>query len=45
MEERPLRAVTFHGKEDFRVDKVPDPSIQQPTDAIVRIPTAADRTA
>jgi len=36
-----MRAVTFHGKEDFRVDKVPDPSIQQPTDAIVRITSTA----
>jgi threonine dehydrogenase-like Zn-dependent dehydrogenase len=36
-----MRAVTFHGKEVFRVDKVPDPSIQQPTDAIVRITSTA----
>ena len=36
-----MRAVTFHGKEDFRVDRVPDPSIQQPTDAIVRITSTA----
>ncbi|HET7570657.1 MAG TPA: zinc-dependent alcohol dehydrogenase [Gammaproteobacteria bacterium] len=32
-----MKAVTFHGKEDFRVDNVPDPKIQQPTDAIIRI--------
>ena len=32
-----MRAVTWHGKRDVRVDTVPDPSIQQPTDAIVRI--------
>jgi threonine dehydrogenase-like Zn-dependent dehydrogenase len=32
-----MKAVTWHGKRDVRVDEVPDPSIQQPTDAIVRI--------
>jgi threonine dehydrogenase-like Zn-dependent dehydrogenase len=32
-----MRAVTFHGKRDFRVDTHPDPVIQEPTDAIVRI--------
>jgi threonine dehydrogenase-like Zn-dependent dehydrogenase len=32
-----VRAVTFHGKRDLRVDTVPDPSIETPTDAIVRI--------
>jgi len=32
-----MRAVTWHGKRDVRVDTVPDPQIQQPTDAIVRI--------
>ncbi len=32
-----MRAVTFHGKRDVRVDTVPDPTIEQPTDAIVRI--------
>jgi threonine dehydrogenase-like Zn-dependent dehydrogenase len=32
-----MKAVTFHGKRDVRVDQVPDPSIEQPTDAIVRI--------
>jgi threonine dehydrogenase-like Zn-dependent dehydrogenase len=32
-----MRAVTWHGKRDVRVDTVPDPSIEQPTDAIVRI--------
>jgi threonine dehydrogenase-like Zn-dependent dehydrogenase len=29
--------VTWHGKRDVRVDNVPDPTIQAPTDAIVRI--------
>jgi threonine dehydrogenase-like Zn-dependent dehydrogenase len=32
-----MKAVTFHGKRDVRVDNVPDPTIQEPTDAIVRI--------
>jgi threonine dehydrogenase-like Zn-dependent dehydrogenase len=32
-----MKAVTFHGKRDVRVDQVPDPTIEQPTDAIVRI--------
>src|SRR5512142_3476896 len=32
-----MKAVTFHGKRDVRVDTVPDPTIEQPTDAVVRI--------
>jgi threonine dehydrogenase-like Zn-dependent dehydrogenase len=32
-----VKAVTFHGKRDVRVDTVPDPSIESPTDAIVRV--------
>jgi threonine dehydrogenase-like Zn-dependent dehydrogenase len=32
-----MRAVTFHGKRDVRVETVPDPAIEQPTDALVRI--------
>jgi threonine dehydrogenase-like Zn-dependent dehydrogenase len=32
-----MKAVTFHGKRDVRVDSVPDPSIEAPTDAIVRV--------
>jgi threonine dehydrogenase-like Zn-dependent dehydrogenase len=32
-----MKAVTFHGKRDVRVDQVPDPTIEQPTDAVVRI--------
>ena len=34
-----MKAVTWHGKRDVRVDTVPDPTIQEPTDAIVRITT------
>jgi threonine dehydrogenase-like Zn-dependent dehydrogenase len=36
-----MKAVTFHGKRDVRVDNVPDPTIQEPTDAIVRITSTA----
>ena len=32
-----MKALTFHGKRDVRVDNVPDPSIEQPTDAIIRV--------
>jgi threonine dehydrogenase-like Zn-dependent dehydrogenase len=32
-----MKAVTWHGKRDVRVDTVPDPTIQDPMDAIVRI--------
>jgi len=32
-----MKAVTWHGKRDVRVDTVPDPTISEPTDAIVRI--------
>jgi threonine dehydrogenase-like Zn-dependent dehydrogenase len=36
-----MKALTFHGKRDVRVDEVPDPSIEEPTDAIVRITSTA----
>src|SRR5689334_14814957 len=32
-----MRAVVWQGKRDVRVEDVPDPTIQEPTDAIVRI--------
>jgi threonine dehydrogenase-like Zn-dependent dehydrogenase len=32
-----MKAVTYHGKRDVRVDTVPDPTIEQPNDAIVRV--------
>jgi threonine dehydrogenase-like Zn-dependent dehydrogenase len=32
-----MKALTWHGKRDVRVDNVPDPTIQDPTDVIVRI--------
>ena len=36
-----MKAVTFHGKRDVRVDEVPDPTIQEPTDAILRVTSTA----
>lgn len=36
-----MRAVVWHGVADVRVDDVPRPAIEQPTDAIVRITTSA----
>jgi len=32
-----MKAVTWHGRRDVRVDEVPDPRIQEPTDVIVRV--------
>ncbi len=32
-----MRALTWHGRRDVRVDNVPDPEIVEPTDAIIRI--------
>ena len=32
-----MRAICWHGKSDVRVDTVPDPKIEDPRDAIVRI--------
>jgi threonine dehydrogenase-like Zn-dependent dehydrogenase len=32
-----MKALTWHGRRDVRVDTVPDPTIEQPTDAIVRV--------
>ncbi len=36
-----MKAVVFHGVGDIRLEKVKDPKIQEPNDAIVRITTAA----
>jgi threonine dehydrogenase-like Zn-dependent dehydrogenase len=36
-----LRALTWHGRRDVRVDTHPDPAIQQPDDVIVDITTTA----
>ncbi|HYB89597.1 MAG TPA: alcohol dehydrogenase catalytic domain-containing protein [Candidatus Binataceae bacterium] len=36
-----MRGTVFHGPHDVRVERVPDPAIKSPTDAIVRITRAA----
>src|SRR4051812_16342284 len=35
--EAEMRAVVWHGRRDVQVDTVPDPTIHEPTDAIVRV--------
>ena len=37
----PVKALTWQGKRDVRVEDVPDPRIQEPSDAIVRITSTA----
>ncbi|MFD3496783.1 zinc-dependent alcohol dehydrogenase [Streptomyces sp. NPDC058676] len=32
-----MKAVTWQGKRDVRVESVPDPTIQEPTDAVIRV--------
>jgi threonine dehydrogenase-like Zn-dependent dehydrogenase len=36
-EEIAVKALTWHGKRDVRIDTVPDPRIEEPTDVIVRV--------
>ncbi|WP_336355645.1 zinc-dependent alcohol dehydrogenase [Pseudomonas granadensis] len=36
-----MKAIVFHGIGDIRLDDVPDPTIQAPTDAIVRLTASA----
>jgi threonine dehydrogenase-like Zn-dependent dehydrogenase len=36
-----MKAVAWHGKRDVRVDTVPDPTIEHPTDAIIRVTSTA----
>jgi threonine dehydrogenase-like Zn-dependent dehydrogenase len=36
-----MKALTWHGRRDVRIDEVPDPAIEQPTDAIIRMTTTA----
>ncbi len=36
-----MRAVVWHGKNDVSVDEVPDPTIEEPTDAIIRVTSTA----
>ena len=32
-----MKAVVYHGERDVRVDEVPDPKIEKPTDVLVKI--------
>ena len=36
-----MRALVWHGKKDIRCDTVPDPSIEEPRDAIVKVTSCA----
>ena len=36
-----MRAVTWQGKRDVRVEAVPDPKIEEPTDAVIRVTSTA----
>jgi threonine dehydrogenase-like Zn-dependent dehydrogenase len=36
-----MRALCWHGKGDVRVDTVPDPKIQHPRDAVIKITACA----
>jgi threonine dehydrogenase-like Zn-dependent dehydrogenase len=36
-----MKAVVFHGVGDIRLDTVPEPRIEKPTDAIVRLTASA----
>lgn len=36
-----MKALTWHGKRDVRIDEVPDPMIQESTDAIIEVTSTA----
>ena len=36
-----MKAVRYYGKEDVRVERVPDPTILNPRDAVVQVTTTA----
>src|SRR5438309_1413262 len=36
-----MRALVWHGKQDIRCDTVPDPKIEAPRDAIIKVTTCA----
>ena len=36
-----MKAITYHGRHDMRVENVPDPQIQAPTDCLLRITATA----
>ncbi|KGN42260.1 zinc-dependent alcohol dehydrogenase [Knoellia aerolata] len=36
-----MKALTWQGKKDLRVEEVPDPRIEQPTDAVIKVTSTA----
>ncbi|MEA3017942.1 MAG: hypothetical protein QOI38_2664 [Sphingomonadales bacterium] len=36
-----MKALVWHGKQDIRCDTVPDPEIEEPTDAIIKVTSCA----
>lgn len=36
-----MEAITWHGEQDVRVDEVPEPEIQESTDAIIEVTATA----
>ena len=36
-----MRALVYHGKQDIRCDQVPDPRIEHPRDAVIRVTSCA----
>ncbi|MGC5014458.1 zinc-dependent alcohol dehydrogenase [Streptosporangium sp. DT93] len=36
-----MKALTWHGKRDVRVEEVPDPVVKEPNDAIIKVTTTA----
>ena len=36
-----MKAIVYHGHEDFRLEDVPDPKLTAPTDALVRVEKTA----
>jgi threonine dehydrogenase-like Zn-dependent dehydrogenase len=43
-EEVPIKAVVFYGIGDIRLEDVPEPKIQEPSDAIVRLTASAGKS-
>ena len=39
-----MKALTFHGKRDVRIDNVPDPIVEDRTDAVIRVPERLARS-
>lgn len=36
-----MKALTWQGRSDVRIDDVPDPRIEHPTDAVIRVTSTA----